>query len=254
MMKKSLIFCILIGVTFCSFAQIIKHYSVNIATNTRNTHYYDFELSLCENSNYRMSLISHSSGIFDAIIFHYYISAGNYEVKNDTLILTDSYMHHQMIYKFDKPYVYPVQVFPFMMNKVFIDYGKTSFEKCDDMFKVISIEEEINNFRKENIQEFPLEKGLYKFHYEFYDRCEIEFFEDEKFEIRFNFDLGDYKNSEKSINSIVLPLYIGTWERDGNILILWDTNFEHQFYGLIRKEGIELLVLPFSELPIFTRE
>jgi hypothetical protein len=245
---KIIIFCILHCIIACSYAQLEKYYSVNIKEfednydRSYNGHSYDLKISLCKDGNYEIWLVSTSlSGLYfddddmisDEIVFYYYISDGGYEIKNDTLFLTDSYTHYQMVYKFDTTCVYPVKTFPFLKNKIFSDISQIYYSppKCSEVFEEItSIEEKVSEFRETNIQENLLTKGSYWFHYKY----EIKLSEDNKYELILgNLDI-DYFTFD-------LLLFSGTWKRDGNILYLWDTNFEHQFYGLIRKDGIEFL-------------
>jgi len=180
---------------------------------------------------------------------YYYISNGSYKIKNDTLLLTDSYTHHQMAYKFDSVYADPVKTFPFMMEYTFTDFGKMydyyyDWVKCDlsNEFSIpVEIEKRISDFKKENTQENPLEQGKY-----FWGPYEIKF-TDERYTLNLNLNVH---NSSK----LELLFFTGKWEREGNILTLWDTNFDHQFYGLIREDGIDLLIFAIFDTLVFKRE
>ena len=240
MMRKIIIICVFSGIISCSYAQLAKFYSINIANDSKNIQTYDLAFVLCEYEKYAMWLVES----YDET-WYYFISEGKYKVNDDTLILTDFYTHHQMKYKFDNPYVYPVITFPFMTGKVFIDYGQRDSAKCE-IIKVPQSAKEISDFKKENNQEYTLEKGLYKFF-----KWKIELADDNKFEIHLNVDLYYTRNSDSSLD---LLLFTGTWKRDGNILLLWDTNFEHQFYGFIREDGIELPGFSFFKEPVFKKE
>jgi hypothetical protein len=230
---------------------------------------FSLDFFVCENSEYEMRLTrnSTSKGYYDentgASIGHsdeiyYYISYGKYEINNDTLLLTDSYTHHQMVFKFDNTYaelfgkenmyVEPIKAFPFLMDKIFTDWEQqhdAHYEvECGEMFNEVSIEinKRISDFKKESAIEYLLEKGNY-----YWGSYEITLTGNERYELRLN--LNKFDNSKLN-----LLLFSGTWKRDGNILILWDTNFEHQFYGLIWEDGIELLLFAIYDSPIFKRE
>ena len=255
MMKKNIVFCVLISTIFCSYAQLTKYYSVTIKKSDENyygifrSYSYDLKFYLCECGNYYIRLDENSTGSMDAHTTLYYISYGSYKIKNDTLLLTDSYTHHQMIFKFDDTYAEPVKVFPFMMDYVFTDLGKIqdyyyNWVKCDlfDEFPIpIEIEKRISDFKKENTQENPLEQGKY-----FWGPYEIKF-TDERYKLSLNLNVPNNSKLE-------LLFFIGKWEREGNILTLWDTNFEHPFYGLIREDGIDLLIFAIYDSLIFKKE
>jgi len=242
MSKKKYIFCVLVSIISCSFAQPVKYYSINIAKDFKGLYYYNLDISLCEDDRYNIYLISDNSCSIGSVMWHYYISEGIYKIKNDTLILTDLYTNHKVIYKFDNPYLYPVKTFPFMMDKVFIDYGQIFSAMCKNIRNDFLTEEKVSAFKRENSQENPLEKGIYWF-----SKWTIELSDNEKYELRLqNLHLDD--------STFDLLLFTGTWRRDGNILLLWDTNFEHQFYGLIREDGIELLGFSFFDDPVFKKE
>ena len=267
MIKQKILLIILMCIVSYSYAQLTKYYSVTIKKSDENyygsfrSYSYDIEFFLCKDGNYEMRLDENYASTIDDHVMYYFISYGKYVIKNDTLILTDSYTHHQMMFKFDNSYaelfekdnIYmePVKTFPFLMDKVFTDWEQlhhTHYNvECGEMFGnvPIEIEEKISNFRKESTQAIPLEIGKYWF-----GSYVIELTDENKYEIHLYFDLCD---SQNSTDSLILLFFTGKWERDGNILTLWDTNFEHQFYGLIREDGIELLLFRWQDV-IFRKD
>jgi len=269
-MKKIILF-FFIFISLCSYAQLPKYYSVTLSEDSlysEQKRSFVLDFFLCENSEYEMRLTENttSRGYYDentgASIGHseeiyYYISYGKYEINNDTLLLTDLYTHHKMVYKFDNSYakifgvdnvyIEPIKTFPFLINKIFTDWEQLyhiHYEvECDEMFDgiPIEIEERISDFIKEGTQENSLEKGQYSF-----GTWNIKLFDDEKYEVSLELNLFDSK--------LDLLLFIGTWKREENILMLWDTNLEHQFYGLILEDGIELLLFYIYNSAIFKKE
>ena len=95
----------------------------------------------------------------------------------------------------------------------------------------------------------PLKAGLYQYGYFFNVKLDI----DNKYEFSFKV----WEDSLKCGSSepyYYLIISTGTWDRQGNILTLWDTNLQHKFYGLIRKDGsIELLFFRWVEDMVFKK-
>jgi len=246
MLKQKIIICAFVCFVSCSYAQLVKSYSETIATEFIDgiTRKIDIEFFLCEDGKYELRLNDTYSGrllnydltweAHSINTVYYGISEGKYEIRNDTLFFTDLDTHHQMVYTLDHHYMKPVKTFPFLQNKIFTDeqedYTYYSHDCYEFSFDVpIKNEKKIKKFKKANTQEYLLEKNRYS-----WGPLTIELNKDAKFEISLIFDLSDSK--------IDLLLFSGIWSRRGNILTLWDTNFEQQLFGLIREEGIELLI------------
>jgi hypothetical protein len=249
MLKQKIMICAFVSIMACSYAQLTKSYSETIAEGSINsgqtTWECEIEFSLCEDGKYELRLNNthHSMVWYDETTgrpmysvntLYYSISEGKYEVQNDTLFLTDTRTHHRIVYTFEHPYcIKPVKTFPFLINKIFtdeqVDYTYYSYD-CDEFvdFVPTKIETRVEEFKKENTQEYFIAKGRYSS-----GPLTMELKNEEEYEISFKFDTFESK--------IDILLFSGTWKRDGNILYLWDTNFEHQFYGLIREDGIEFL-------------
>ena len=247
MLKQKIIICALICFASCSYAQLVKSYSETIATEftDHSTTKYIIEFSLCEDGKYELLLNdTYSSKLWnydptwpisgDDDIIYYGISEGKYEIRNDTLFFTDSDTHHQIVYTLDHFYMKPVKTFPFLQNIIFTDEQKDYTYYSYDCYRFsndvpIKNEKRIKKHKKENTQKYLLETNRYNC-----GALTIDLNKDAKFEISFISDLSESK--------IDLLLFSGIWSRKGNILTLWDTNFEHQFYGLIYEDGVELLL------------
>ena len=246
-MKKKIIFCILICFTSYSYAQLVRYYSIDLPkySSSENLSEYSLGFKLDENRNYEIYIQNYNT----AIIMNYPISDGNYEIKNDTLILTDSYTQNQLLYKLDSSSVTPIKTYPFMKEIVFKDYYKIA-NIPKSINEKISIEKIVSDFETKNIQNNHLEEGIYADGIYFDIGFELKLKSDKKYEFNFKAKENDMLFSKLEL---YLIFSIGTWERKGNILLLWDTNFEHQFYGLIREDGIELLLFRWQDV-IFRKD
>jgi len=241
-MKKILILCILISWVLHSYPQLIRLYSIDLPKYSSSESLSEFSLSfsLDMNGNYDISMRNYNP----SIIMDYPISDGNYDIRNDTLILTDSYTHNQLFYKLDSSSVTPLKTYPFMKEIVFKDYYKIA-NITKNVNEDISIEKIISDFETKNNQNNPFEEGIYTDKGFLDSRYELKLSNDKKY-------VFSFKEEELYPLSRKLQLHLifsaGTWEREGNVLLLWDTNFEHHFYGLIREDGIELLFFRWEDV------
>ena len=208
---------------------------------------YYFYLFLYADGNYRVELEKKSD--YDVIFKGYTISIGRYEVKNDTILLTDSYTRCKMSFQLDSCLI-PIKTYSFMKEIVYKNYYICGKMEKNNLVEIIA-EKLASDFEAESTKNNPFTEGFYR--YEFYrgERFEIKLDKDNKYEFCF-------KAFEESFLSSKLDLYLvistGTWERQGNILTLWDTNLQHKFYGLIRKDGtIEFLFFRWTVDMIFKK-
>ena len=250
--------CISLSFSSNTYAQLTNSYSIIIdETETKKNEYDHLIISnslyvnLYEDHTYTIGIIDFhwSASLFDPSvgnvdIMTFYLSIGEYKTTNNFIILTDSYTHYQFLYQFDSLYLRPVKTYPFLMEKVFIDNGeRTNLEEKDNR-ETIPAKRAIINTKKTNSQT-KIKEGRY-----FFWKFELVLNKDNKFELFFKKKSLDNLNNQSELN---LLFFTGKWKCKGKTLILGDTNFEHQFYGLIWEDGIELLVLPLPN-PIFKRE
>jgi hypothetical protein len=220
-----------------------RAYSIGLLKHSSSEEFSDYSLyfSLCKNGNYEISVSEKYNNTF---IIGFSISDGIYEIINDTLIFTDSFTHHQLLYLIDSICLRPIITFPFMKEIVFRDYSNYCHIEKNSIYKKNTIEKIISDFEETNIQINHFEEGNYR-----YDmlgiRFELKLKEDNNYE--FNFKVMD-NQLFSSKAELYLVFSTGTWERNGNILTLWDTNLQHQFYGLIWENGIEFLMLRVKDL------
>jgi len=237
-MKKFLILWFLICMASYSYAQLNRSYI--IAPRPLE---YTLKFFFGKDGYYAMSLGDMTS--WSARV-NCYFSIGNYEIKNDSIILTDSYTHHQMLMQLDSPYLKPIITYPFMKDITFKDGFPVSEYWQVNIDKEITIEKKISDFDKTNVQYNHLEEGIYKYGVFGGLRFELQLNSDKTYEFNFKEEEIVYPLNREITWYLIFST--GTWERKGNILTLWDANFQHQFYGLIREDGIELLFFRWDDV------
>jgi len=286
-MKKILIIFALINIITFSFAQQSWHHSIDLpnSSSPKRMSSYTLYFSLCEDGNYDIHLEPHPN--YDSITGSYMVymtgvtlSMGKYEEKNNMLYLTDSYTGCKMLFQLVgsfkdsltfppvkvKSNVKPLQTFPFMKDLKYDSYiGCGSRAPWYEM-KETTVEKIVKEFEANNTINHPLMDkllasgafidGVYKFVPSFFcsGRFEAKLDKDKKYE--FSFKAREYPpSSNKNELELYLIISSGTWERNGNILTLWDTNLQHKFYGLIRKDdSIEFLFFRWEEDMIFKKQ
>lgn len=226
------------------YSSVVRHYSIDLSKYypSKDVSGYYFSLSLCDDGSYNMDL----SGWWEVSLI-YFTSDGSYEIKNDTLILIDSYSHHSLLFNIDSTLLTPIKAYPFMSEIEFKEYSKAG-SIMKKVYEDVSIEKLVNDFVTKNIQENYFEEGIYA--YDAATRFELNLKKDKKYQFCLKSETLNPLSYKLNFNLIFST---GTWERKGNLLLLWDTNLEHQFYGLIHEDGIQLLILRCQD-DIFKRK
>jgi len=235
-----------------SYTQLNRFYSVGLSGHfsSKKESTYNLYFSLCKDGNYDIHL--ERSPLGDVIIGGYTLSIGKYVVKNNTIFLTDSYTRCKMSFQLGSSSLKPLKTFPFMQEIAFKDYFVCARSEPFYKMKETTAEKLVSDFETKNIQNNPFKEGLYK----------CKFYGDEWFYIILKDESNNYELGFKTLGEfpysnkldICLTISTGTWERKGNILTLWDTNLQHTFYGLIRKDGsIELLFFRWMEDMVFKK-
>jgi hypothetical protein len=218
-------------------------------------------ITLCEDGYYRLGWCDDS----DAFTMGYPLSEGYYEIINDTIILNDVDTDLKLIYLFDTccikrkityyPFYYevildscikPLKTYPFMKDVTFNDYYKRNCNYNSYTIAEIPVAKVISDSKKLNSKENQFEEGVYKYFMPG-SRLEIQLKDDKKYALCFI-------NEQERSHRLQLDISSGTWNREGNIIKLWDTNLEHQFYGLVREDGIVLLLSRWWNDCVFKRE
>ncbi len=281
-MKKVFILFALIYFIPFSYAHLSRFYIIDLPQYGSLERLSNFHLyfDMCDDGSYGIHF--ERKPYLDMIETGYTISIGKYEIKNDVVVLTDSYTDCKMLFQLNSSNLKPLKTFPFIKELPFKEYyiGSSSYEPYFKM-KETTAEKLVKEFEAKNLSNHPfleglskfttknnpfidrfskfisdgLIKGLYRYEYEFYrgERFEIKLDKDNKYE--FNFKVWKYSpSSKKDELDLCLIISSGIWARQGNILTLWDINLQHNFYGLIRKDGsIELLFFRWGEDMIFKK-
>ena len=210
---------------------------------------------LDKDGNYEINL--EENHYSDVQIMGYTISAGKYEIKDKIIYLTDSYTGCKMLFQLDGLGLKPLKTYPFMKKLFYNEYYVCGGIDKNNRFKETTAEKLVSDFKKKNIKTHPFTEGVYRFEYFSGNRFETTLNKDGKYEFCFKY-LGKSQSSHKIYRSYFPELYLvisaGTWERKGNILVLWDTNLQHKFYGLIREDGnIEFLFFRWVDDMIYKK-
>jgi hypothetical protein len=266
-MKKLLNLLVLLFITFFSYAQFSRFYIVDLpkySSPTKSSNY-NLYFSLCKDGSYGVHV--EENPYFDMILTGFTISLGKYEVLKNTVILTDSYtggkMSFQIVNSFSDSLIFsptkpvsllkPLKTFPFIKNLVFDVSTPCGNGESWYKMKEVTAEKIVHDFKIKSIKNIFFKEGLYRFEYIHGEKFEIILDKDNKYEYSIKF----WKKLPFSVKEeLVLYLVIssGDWEREGNILTLWDTNLQHKFYGLIREDGIEFLFFRWVEDMIFKKQ
>jgi len=239
-----------------SINQLSRVYSIGLHKYFSPNSFSDYTLGffIDVDGNYLIELMNFPSFPINK---DYYISVGKYEINNNIIYLTDSYTGCKMSFRLDSINLKPIKTYPFMSKLIYNEYDICGRLKKNDRIKETTVENLVSDFKTKNINTNPLAEGLYRFEYFSRNRFETKLNKDGKYEFCFKY-LGDSQSFRKIDRSYFPELYLvistGTWERKGNILVLWDTNLQHKFYGLIRKDGsIEFLFFRWVDDMIFKK-
>jgi len=266
-MKKILILLVQLFITFFSYAQFSRFYLIELPkySSPNKSSNYNLYFSLCKDGSYAVHI--EENPYFDMILTGFTISVGKYEIKKNTLVLIDSYTGCKMLFQivnsfpdslFSSPtkpvsLLKPYKTFSFMKNLVFDVSTPCGNGELWYKMKEATAEKIVYNFKIKNIKNNSFKEGLYRFEYMHGEKFEIMLDKDNKYVFSIKF----WKNFQFSVKE-ELDLYLvissGTWERNGNIITLWDTNLQHKFYGLIREDGIEFLFFRWVEDMIFKKQ
>jgi len=265
-MKKISFLLALILFTSFSYAQFSRFYIIDIPKYSSSTESSNYNLyfSLCKDGSYDVHI--EENPYFDMILTGFTISIGKYEVKKNTVVLTDSYTGCKMLFNIVNSFpdslsfppmkpvglLKPFKTFPFMKNLVYDVYTPCGNGAPWYKMKETTAEKIVKEYTSKNKKDISFEKGVYRYGYNSSEKFEVVLDKNNKYEFRFK-GWGYSASSRK--NELVLNILIssGTWEQNENIITLWDTNLQHKFYGLIREDGIEFLFFRWVEDMVFKK-
>lgn len=188
-------------------------------------------LMLYDDGRYLMELDSY---LTDDMSYATFLSSGLYHWSNDSLYLENKKYGYDLIFRsLDSVTIQNVKGYPFMVDKCFtgemryLDDYPDYIERNNKSF--------IDKISSHNSSIEPYYELNYK-SYNYLNRVEyvISLKEDSTYTI-------DYDN---------LTLSIGTWERNGNLLIMKDNNLNCAYYALIRQNELEAYTIDYVCLKI----
>lgn len=177
----------------------------NITINT------DCNIYIYENGKYEFFLETQET---DDIVFSHLLSIGKYTIKDNLIILYDSYNKYQQEFLFNNNYLVSKKTFQFLQNKKLekndlIKSLKPMFKDSDFEF----LSNQIILFKIKN----PLAYRLYFDTYQGYNGLKIQLRVDSTYKLTF-------KN---------IILSEGKFSRSGNVLKMFDSSLSHTFFMLI---------------------
>lgn len=188
-------------------------------------------LMLYDDGRYLMELVSY---LTDDMSYATFLSSGLYHWSNDSLYLDNKKYGYDLIFRsLDSVTIQNVKGYPYIVDKCFtgelgyLDDYPDYIERSNKSF--------IDKISSYNSSSEPYYELTYK-SYIFLNSVEyaISLKEDSTYNI-------DYDN---------LTLSRGTWERNGNLLIMKDNNLNCIYYALIRENELEAYTIDYVCLKI----
>lgn len=180
----------------------------------------------------------YQSGVYEVILREYVtddilssilLSYGNYKIRSGDIELTDMYNGHKMLFTQNNVRNITAKIFyPGMLNKKF---EKSTFEIYEKplftRMKTMPLNQERLKHTLKKKEENSLSYGTFKSEWEL--------------------SLDLQSNSKYILEYKKFILSMGTWNREGNELLLKDSVLNHSFYILIGKNELVSRFLPEEE-------
>jgi hypothetical protein len=221
---KSLLLILSLTICICanSFAQLSEGYFLDKINDNYNCY-----LLFSGNGHYSI-LVSEDSGESDAIR-SFFLSVGKYRIIKNDIKLFDNSGGFTMLLKKNNSEIEVIHSFKWFKNKHFI------FDK-----KTHSNPEEFESAPKINASSILLERKKYNSIHKTVIPMSLGFYKSNGF----FFSLNLLPNNNYSYQYKTLKLSEGTWSRNGNILILYDTTLKISLYALISNNLLISNILP----------
>ncbi|MCL2041752.1 MAG: hypothetical protein FWG84_06915 [Bacteroidales bacterium] len=174
-----------------------------------------------------------SAHLSDDILLDVPLSDGTYSILDNDIILTDKYLHYKMQLEYKNNELHVKEAFRFLQNKVF-EFRRLSDFPFIESYNISDfiLQQERNIYTSQYQSAFSLKAGQYR------NAGQISYFS-------LNLSPMGFYTLQYIIEDIIyLILSDGTWSRNGNELILYDTEVEHNFYMHIGKNKLISKLLP----------
>lgn len=232
-MKKSFLFLFLICFAFKLQAQ-----SYTMSLNIRQYESLSFSLDFFDDGRYLLTMSYHFYNS-DSYALHL-LSYGDYNLVDDIYTLIDELNKYKIRLKViniqikhaDETILKTLDGFKWMKNNYFILSDQNSHDNRYIFDEIQAtkrdIQHEIERYHSVTEKEYNLSTGIYKSH-------------------NMNYSISLNPDNSYSIDFYGYPLSVGKWERNKNVLLLYDTSIEKAFTTLIRKRGmLTSMYLPFE--------
>ena len=214
-MLKKLLFCIIAIASLNGFAQpsvVGKSYEMEMEQEQLSCF-----IEFINSDDYYIEVSSQET---DDIVYVVVLSYGKYKIEDGRLVLMDALHDYQMEMVLADDTLVLQKGFGFMKGKCFVRPG-TSYRTdipggIDENLNKANIQEERDRYIVQNKELHNLTYGRYK-------AMKFQFF----------LDLDENKTYTYCFGYNGCPLSKGTWERNGNVLNLYDASLDCTFYLLI---------------------
>lgn len=212
-MLKKLLFCIFVMTSAIVFAQ--SPVAGNCYSMDMDQKLYGCYVDFINDNDYYVEVTNQAT---DDIVYVVVLSYGKYKMHDNQLILLDELLDYQLILTYSNDTLYVQKGFEFMKDEYFV-YSEKSSEKeipVSNTLNKDSIQEERENYNKD--KQFDLQFGTYK-------------------SMRFVFYFSLNEDNTYSYSFRNCPLSNGTWERNGNVLSLYDPSLDCTYYLLVANDN-----------------
>jgi TonB family protein len=222
-MKTTLLFIgLIVNTVFLGFAQ--KQLSAGYKIQDFDKHI-RCNLVFYQGGSYELLL---EENVSPDIIYSVSVSLGTYTIKNNVITLTDQIHAFQMQMQLLKSgAIIAKKGFAFIANKTFVyswaANGETSPSELNSVKQY--------NDRTKYLQTHTTPESLYYGQYGGLSYYLLDLQKDNRYTLH-------YKN---------ILISIGTWEKSGNELALYDTSLQHKFYLMIEKNKLVSKYIPGDE-------
>jgi len=210
---------VIISINNLIYSQLTGIYTLNESVGGTECNIYFYE-----SDSYYIEL---SENVTSDIIESFVLSYGCYSSKKNEVIMTDKVHGYKMQLTPNKNQLKVKHAFNWLVNKEFSFYDNIYNNEptfISSKTNASTARHERMNYENENKALFPLNMGVYET------------------EQGFSLVLDSNNKYKLGIKNTIISE--GTWNRERNELILFDTTLKHSFYALIGKDNLISKFLP----------